>query len=110
MTDALEDRGWELWARGGECYLQGRGDDRVMASAEIDGHAEGLPQPGHSVFIALYQTQIGPEVAALLGGYAGGIAPVKYATVTWGDFLTLDADLWYHYLRGLEMADVEAQA
>lgn len=97
METMLKDLGWALWARGGECYFE-RGDDRVMASAEIDGHVEGLPSLDAPVFIALCRTPIGPEVAALLGGYAGGVAPEATATIPVRDFLLLPADFWYDYL------------
>lgn len=97
MEKILKERGWELWARGGECYFES-GDDRVIASAEIDGHAEGLPREGQPVLVALYESPIGPEVTALLGGYEQ-LGPTVHVTVTWQEFLIESARRWHRFLR-----------
>jgi hypothetical protein len=97
MDTTLRNRGWTLWAQGGECYLE-RGNDRVMASALIDDHAEGLPQGGEKVFIALYPTPLGSHVMSLFGGYAQAMEPTATVEVSANDFLDLSADEWYERL------------
>ena len=93
MDTMLKNRGWTLWAQGGECYLESD-DGRVMASALIDDHAEGLPQADEKVFVALYRTQLGSNVMSLFGGYSQAMEPVATVEVSGNDFLDLSADEW----------------